>query len=153
MAAPPAGQPPDLMHLLTRAERLTARRLTRILDDEGWSLDAWRVVSRLADGTGHPMTELAEHAFLPPATLTKLVDHLVDVNVVYRRVDDLDRRRIRAYLTPRGHTAYQRISQQIRDSIGDLALPDHEQESLKALLAGLVEALEGQPASTGANAG
>jgi DNA-binding MarR family transcriptional regulator len=149
MAASPARQPPDLMHLLTRAERLLARRLTAILEAEGWSLDAWRVVSRLADGAGHAMTELAEHAFLPPATLTKLVDHLVDVNVVYRRVDDLDRRRIRAYLTPRGRTAYQRISRQVRGSIGELTLPDHERESLTALLASLVDALAGLPARTG----
>src|SRR2546430_10742438 len=85
MTAPPARQPLDLMQLLTRAERLMARRLTAILDTEGYSLEAWRVITLLADGTGHHMTEIAEHAFLPPATLTKLVDLLVDNNVVYRR--------------------------------------------------------------------
>src|SRR2546430_2758260 len=103
MTAPPARQPLDLMQLLTRAERLMARRLTAILDTEGYSLEAWRVITLLADGTGHHMTEIAEHAFLPPATLTKLVDLLVDNNVVYRRGDDPGRRRRRPLLTPPRH--------------------------------------------------
>src|SRR2546429_1046823 len=103
MPAPPARQPLDLMQLLTRAERLMARRLTAILDTEGYSLEAWRVITLLADGTGHHMTEIAEHAFLPPATLTKLVDLLVDNNVVYRRGAHPHPRRLPALLTPRGH--------------------------------------------------
>ena len=64
-----------------RHERLLGRRLTAILDTEGCSLDAWRVITLLSDGSGHHMTEIAEHAFLPPATLTKLIDHLVDEGV------------------------------------------------------------------------
>jgi DNA-binding MarR family transcriptional regulator len=145
MTAVPARQPPDLMQMLTRAERLLARRLTAILVTEGHSLDAWRVLSLLADGTGHHMTEVAEYAFLPPATLTKLVDHLVDENLVYRRVDELDRRRIRAYLTPRGHTAYQRISRAIDASIAQVSTGDGDDELLKKLLGRLVDALGDAP--------
>jgi MarR family transcriptional regulator, organic hydroperoxide resistance regulator len=141
MTAPPGRQAPDLTQLLTRAERLMARRLTTILDTEGYSLDAWRVITLLADGTGHHMTEIAEHAFLPPATLTKLVDLLVDNNVVYRRVDDLDRRRIRAFLTPRGHSAFHRISAATRASVAQLPTTDDDHESLTVLLARLVDSL------------
>jgi DNA-binding MarR family transcriptional regulator len=141
MTAPPARQPLDLMQLLTRAERLMARRLTAILDTEGYSLEAWRVITLLADGTGHHMTEIAEHAFLPPATLTKLVDLLVDNNVVYRRVDDIDRRRIRAFLTPRGHHAFRRISDAVAASVAQLPTAGDDHESLTVLLAHLVDAL------------
>jgi hypothetical protein len=56
------------MRLLTRAERLLARRLTTILAAEGRTLDAWRVITLLADGKGHFMTELSERAFLPPGS-------------------------------------------------------------------------------------
>src|SRR5687768_2411434 len=87
MPTPPPRQAQDLMQLLTRAERLAARRLQSVLDEGGCSLDAWRVLSLLSDGEGHSMSAVAEAAFLPPATLTKLVDHLVDQNLVYRRVD------------------------------------------------------------------
>ncbi|GEM_PF-685827 len=146
MTAPPARQPQDLMQLLTRAERLLARRLTVILNAEGYSLEAWRVISLLSDGTGHFMTELAEHAFLPPATLTKLVDRLVDDNLLYRRVDDLDRRRIRAYLTPRGRNLYHQISRDVHASLALLPSIGGDHVLLKELLDRLVDSLAGSAA-------
>src|SRR3954470_16356788 len=82
-----------LTQLLTRAERLLDKRFSAILAEAGYTMDGWRVLCLLADGGGHPMTEVAGQVFLPPASLTKLMDHLVDDNLVYRRVDDLDRRR------------------------------------------------------------
>ena len=127
----------DLMQLLTRAERLMARRLTAILATEGQSLDAWRVITLLADGRGHFMTELADGAFLPPGSLTRLVDHLVDSNLLYRRIDDTDRRRIRAHLTPRGHRLHQRVSNALQESLAPLPVDDALESHLTALVTGL----------------
>jgi len=145
MTASPARQPEDLMHLLTRAERLLSRRLTAILDAEGHTLDAWRVITLLSDGAGHFMTDLAEQAFLPPGSLTRLVDQLVDDNLLYRRVDDTDRRRIRAYLTARGHRFHQRVSADIHASLTGLSVAGGAQAQLEDLLAGLIDALAGTP--------
>jgi DNA-binding MarR family transcriptional regulator len=131
----------DLMQLLTRAERLLARRLTTVLDAEGHTLDSWRVITLLADGAGHFMTELSEQAFLPPASLTRLVDHLVEENLLYRRVDDVDRRRIRAYLTDRGHRLHERISQDVRTNLTGLPIGDDEQTQLERSLSALVDGL------------
>jgi DNA-binding MarR family transcriptional regulator len=131
----------DLMQLLTRAERLLARRLATILEAEGHTLDGWRVISLLADGNGHFMTELADRAFLPPASLTRLVDHLIDDNLLYRRVDDVDRRRIRAYLTPRGLRLYQRVGREVQDSLAGLPVEGDDQARLERLLTTLIEGL------------
>jgi DNA-binding MarR family transcriptional regulator len=131
----------DLMQLLTHAERLLAQRLTVILQAEGHTLDAWRVITALADGRGHFMTELADRAFLPPASLTRLVDHLVDENLLYRRVDDVDRRRIRAYLTPRGQRFYQRIGREVQGSLAALPVPADDQARLERLLTTLIDGL------------
>lgn len=141
MAAGPARQPQDLMQLLTRAERLLARRLAVVLNSHGCSLDAWRVISLLADGHGHYMTDIAEHAVLPPGTLTKLVDHLVDDNLVYRKVDPADRRRIRAHLTTRGQRLHWQISTGLNADLSGLPMSAAAQESLRALLAETVDAL------------
>jgi DNA-binding MarR family transcriptional regulator len=140
MPTPPPRQPQDLMPLLTRVERLAARRLQGVLDRHGCSLDAWRVLAQLADGEGHSMTAVAEAAFLPPATLTKLVDHLVDQNLVYRRVDPRDRRRVLAFLTPRGETCWQRIDREVRAQWP--VLSDGDDELLRALLQRMAGALE-----------
>jgi MarR family transcriptional regulator, organic hydroperoxide resistance regulator len=140
----PAPPQPHLMQLLTRAERLLGRRLLSVLTGEGCSLEAWRVISLLADGAGHPMTELAERAALPPGTLTKLMDGLVEDNLVYRRVDELDRRRIRAYLSPRGRRFHQRISHQVDTSLATtLPTDSSEREMLEQLLTRLIDSLEG----------
>jgi DNA-binding MarR family transcriptional regulator len=141
MTAVPTGQPQDLIQLLTRAEQLLSRRLTAILNVHGYSLDTWRVIGLLSDGAGHHMTEIAEHAFLPPGTLTKLVDQLVDDNLVYRRIDEVDRRRIRAFLTPRGRRLHQRISQQVDASMAALPTAESDRELLQALLTRLVGSL------------
>jgi DNA-binding MarR family transcriptional regulator len=140
MASRSARQPQDLMRLLTRAERLAARRLEAVLDEDGCSLDAWRVLALLSDGEGHHMTAVAEAAFLPPATLTKLVDQLVD----HRRVDPLDRRRILAHLTPRGQTYWRHLDREVRTRCP--VLSDGEDELLRGLLERLVDTLDGAPA-------
>lgn len=114
MPTPPPRRPDGLVQLLTRAERLAARRLQAVLEEEGCSLDAWRVLALLSDGEGHHMTAIAEAAFLPPPTLTKLVDQLVDQNLLHRRVDPFDRRRVLARLTPRGREYWQRVEQAVR---------------------------------------
>ncbi|GIE84644.1 MarR family winged helix-turn-helix transcriptional regulator [Actinoplanes regularis] len=124
--------PTDLLHLLTRAERLLARRLSTLLDAEDCSLDAWRVITLLADGSRF-MTEISERAFMPPGSLTRLIDHLVEENVVYRRGDDLDRRRIKVYLTARGRRLHQRVDGRIRADLGDVPLGDSLGDLLEAL--------------------
>lgn len=95
-----ARQPQDLLHLLTRAERLAARRIQSVLDAHDCSVDAWRVLDLLSGDEGRSMTALAEDAALPAPTLTKLIDQLVDQNLVFRRVDPADRRRVLVQLTP-----------------------------------------------------
>jgi DNA-binding MarR family transcriptional regulator len=135
--------PEEIVQLVTRAERLLSRRLRDVLEEQSLSPDAWRVLSILADGDGHPMTEVADLAFLPPGTLTKLVDHLVDENLVYRRIDPMDRRRIRAYITPRGRQTHDRVNRAVRAVWGELSIGYEESDHLADLLRRLVGALHG----------
>ncbi|MFE9188274.1 MarR family winged helix-turn-helix transcriptional regulator [Micromonospora sp. NPDC007208] len=118
------GAPADLLRSLTRAERLLSRRLGAVLADDALSIEAWRVLCLLADGQGHPMSEVSAEASLPPGTLTKLVDQLVDRNLVFRRIDPVDRRRIRAYLTARGRREHARLDERVRASIAELGITE-----------------------------
>ncbi|MGC0344007.1 MarR family winged helix-turn-helix transcriptional regulator [Streptomyces sp. SLBN-8D4] len=117
---------PDLAHLLSHAERRLGRRLSAVLAEEGCSVEEWRVLSAVADGQGHPMSEIAEHALMPAPTLTKLVDRMVAGNLVYRRPDPDDRRRVLLHLTARGRILHQRAAHRVHsdqtrllDAIGD----------------------------------
>jgi DNA-binding MarR family transcriptional regulator len=103
----------DLAHLLSQAERRVTGRLSAALEAEGLTLAQWRVLSLLADGAGHPMTEAAEFAMLPAPSLTKVVDRMVSSNLVYRRPDLADRRRVLIYSTARGRRLHQRLSRDL----------------------------------------
>jgi DNA-binding MarR family transcriptional regulator len=114
----------DLAHLLSQAERRVSERLSAALELEGLTLAQWRVLSLLTDGAGHPMTEAAEFAMLPAPTLTKVVDRMVSSNLVYRRPDLGDRRRVLIYSTARGRRLHQRLARALGPAVrvlGDLA--------------------------------
>ena len=142
-----ASRPQDLLQLLTRAERLSARRLQQVLDEFDCSLEAWRVLALLSDGQGHHMTAIADCAFLPPPSLTKLTDQLVDQNLVFRRHDPADRRRILAQLTPRGVQYWQRIDRRVRADWAELtsSLTQDDSEQLRDLLTRFTEGFAGPP--------
>ncbi|WP_052849986.1 MarR family winged helix-turn-helix transcriptional regulator [Streptomyces avicenniae] len=141
MAVPSEERPVDLAAALTRAERLSERRLRAALDGTGCSTDAWRVLSLLADGDGHGMTAIAACVLLPPPTLTRLMDQLVDDGLVHRRVDPMDRRRILAYLTPRGLDLWGALDRRVAESWAGLP-GGGDDELLAALLNRLVARLE-----------
>jgi DNA-binding MarR family transcriptional regulator len=114
----------DLAHLLSQAERRVTERLSAALETEGLTLAQWRVLSLLSDGAGHPMTEAAEFAMLPAPTLTKVVDRMVSLNLVYRRPDLRDRRRVLIYSAARGRRLYQRLARGLGPAVrvlGDMA--------------------------------
>lgn len=97
---------PPLSDLVGRvAHRLTCER-ERALVASGLNIDQWRVLSLLADGAGHPMSEIAEYAMVPAPTLTKIVDRLADSALVYRLPDRIDRRRVLVLLSELGRTVY-----------------------------------------------
>jgi len=137
---------PDLAHLLSHAERCLGRRLAAILAEEGCSVDEWRVLSAVADGQGHPMSEIADHALMPAPTLTKLVDRMVAGNLVYRRPDPGDRRRVLLYLTARGRILYQRAAHRVRSDQTRLLDAIGDQGELTRLLPLLAATVDGLPA-------
>jgi DNA-binding MarR family transcriptional regulator len=78
-------------------------------------------------------------------TLTKLVDRLASLNLVYRRADPEDRRRVRVYLTPRGHDRYRRLSRHVAASEAQLLAADGDGATLTELLTRLRGALDEKP--------
>lgn len=111
----------DLARVLSLVERRVAARLATTLGEAGCGIDEWRVLTLLADGRGHPMSEIAGHALLPPPTLTKLIDRMVSANQVYRRVDATDRRRVLVLLTARGREQHDALAASVDAEWGRMA--------------------------------
>ncbi|WP_107483210.1 MarR family winged helix-turn-helix transcriptional regulator [Streptomyces humi] len=107
---PSVPSSPDLAHLLSHAERGVVRRLAAVPAEEGCTVEEWRVLSPAGDGAGHPMSEIAGHALMPAPSLTKLVDRMVAGDLVHRRPDPHDRRRVLLHLTARGADLHRRTA-------------------------------------------
>jgi DNA-binding MarR family transcriptional regulator len=141
-----------LLDVLSRAERRLSTRFSDVLAAEGSTLDEWRVLSLLVDRGGQSMSAIAAATSMAPPTLTKRIDVMVADGLVYRRVDDTDRRRVLVLLAPRGRTAHRRLAEHVRDEhrrtalrAADLGL---DVEQIARVLTTLVEALDGGGAAT-----
>lgn len=133
----------QLSRALSRAERCVTRQLAQALDEEGFTVEQWRILLLLADGCGHTMTEIAEFALVPAPSLTRLIDRLTVDGLVHRSADMRDRRRVLVHLTRRGVALYHRLSERVereRHAVLDGAEPG-EAERLLTLLGGLVDRL------------
>lgn len=87
---------------LRRAEARLRRALGPLLSAEGITFEQWQVLAALRAQPGQTMTELAESAVLPAASLTRHVDRLAELALVVRRIDPADKRRVVVALSARG---------------------------------------------------
>jgi DNA-binding MarR family transcriptional regulator len=101
-----------LAYLLSEAEQAVNRGLAEALAAEGMTVEQWRILRALSDGHGHSMGDLAVAVLMPHPTLTKAVDRLVDDALVYRRQDEVDRRRVAVFLAERGQQVIARLDEQ-----------------------------------------
>ena len=135
----------ESLRLLSLVERTLTGRLEEALRQQGSSLDQWRILRLLADRGGCPMNVVADHVLLLAPKLSKLVDRMVAANLVLRRRDHADRRRVLIVVSARGRRALAEwddatadIRSQFRDLLG--ADADLFEELLRRLQAGIAPA-------------
>ena len=133
-----------LAYLLAEAEQAVSRGLARSLSAEGVTVEQWRILRALSDGYGHSMGDLAAAVLMPHPTLTKAVDRLADSALVYRRQDEVDRRRVAVYLADRGRDLVRRLDEQATEHQGkiEVAYGVQRTERLMRELGRLVESLD-----------
>ncbi|MCX8561383.1 MarR family transcriptional regulator [Mycolicibacterium mucogenicum] len=112
------GARADTIEELARLVKSVAFELDRVVTDHlaGLTVRQWHVLAALEGGAGKPMTALAEVTLLPGPSLTRLVDAMVDDNLVLRKADVVDRRRVLVYQTRRGGSLYRQIRERLGKS-------------------------------------
>ena len=131
---------PGLLELLSHTQHHLTSRVAAALREQRSNLVEWRVLSLLADGSGHSMSEIAEFALMPPPSTTKLIDRMVSNNLVYRRVDPTDRRRVLVFLSARGRAAHRRLRPVVEASIDTM-----DEEPLRDLVREIVRRVGPEP--------
>lgn len=104
----------ELSRLVKSAAQEIDRAIVEYLD--GVSVQQWHVLAALEGGTGKPMAALGSVTLLPGPSLTRLIDGMVDDNLVLRNADVTDRRRVLVYQTRRGASVYHRIRSRLVNS-------------------------------------
>ncbi|KDE99537.1 MarR family transcriptional regulator [Mycolicibacterium aromaticivorans JS19b1 = JCM 16368] len=109
---------PGAIEELSRLAKTVVHELDRAVAAEldGMTVAQWHVLSALAGGQGKAMSALGAATLLPGPSLTRLIDGMVDDNLVLRKVDVADRRRVLVYQTRRGTAAYQRVRARLAKS-------------------------------------
>ncbi|WP_197378634.1 MarR family winged helix-turn-helix transcriptional regulator [Mycolicibacterium mengxianglii] len=115
-------------------------RLEALLAVQGCALDEWRVLDHVATNGPSVMSKIGKDVGLAPSVLSKLVDRMVTNNLLYRRIDPADRRRINIHLTNRG-TAVHRSCADVLDR-ADAHLDTGVRDALTSLQVAVGNALD-----------
>jgi len=140
-------RPARLVDALTIALRLISRPLQETLErEEDVSLDQWRALRCLSADEGRTMGELSERLQIPAASLTRIVDALVDRALVFRHGSAVDRRRVEVLLSDAGAALLVRLE--------DIALSHEAQYQATTGLAvddliAVLSSVAGSPSVTG----
>src|SRR5580765_250014 len=92
----------SLTIVLKRAERVLRERMQALLTAEDLLFEHWQILAVLHACPGLRMSDVARSAYLPPATLTRHMDRLVERALAIRRIDPHDKRSAVVALSARG---------------------------------------------------
>jgi DNA-binding MarR family transcriptional regulator len=129
--AAPSGVLEDSITLrLKQAEHILRQRLQPALDAEGLHIEHWQILAVLLARPGLRMRDLSEAAVLPPASLTRHVDKLVERALIIRKVDPNDKRSVVVALSARGKSVAEGLSVVERNCVDVVAVVDEPPPSL-----------------------
>ncbi|WP_216893319.1 MarR family winged helix-turn-helix transcriptional regulator [Nocardia alni] len=104
----------DLARLVRRASQELDRAIATCLGES--AVGRWHVLNAVTAAEGLSMSQLVDATLLNSATLTRLIDAMIADNLVHRKVDDTDRRRVLVFPTRRGLLTYRGMSEALVSS-------------------------------------
>lgn len=112
-----------LPYLMARASFLVSQQFHKQIEQAGVSVPFWRVLLALSDKDGLSVGELAKIVLYKQPTLTKIIDRMLELELVARLNSEQDRRRVEVRITQAG-----------RDLVKDLvaAARAHERQVLES---------------------
>jgi DNA-binding MarR family transcriptional regulator len=109
-AGPQGGFVSDyLLYLLAAASEAASDQFHAHVRAEGLRVPEWRVLACLVDEDGAMVTHLARLALVEQSRLTKIIDQMDARGLVTRRGDEVDRRRVRVWITGEGRRLAERL--------------------------------------------
>lgn len=123
--------------------RVMGRIRTTVHDGMDLSYNQYKMLLTIYDKGNCPLNVLAGELNIAMSSASEMVDRLVNLGLVYRAVDDTNRRRVVIYTTATGEELIREIRRGIVANYGVLLgrLPDEDQERLVKALETITEIL------------
>lgn len=126
---------PSAMRLATsvmRVQQLLLAEFDRVLKPFGITFARYEVLVLLSfSREGRlPLSKIGERLMVHPTSVTNAIDRLVDAGLVTRAVDEADRRRVLASLTPEGKRTLKKATAALTDidfGLADVSARDRQQ--------------------------
>lgn len=136
-----------LLFLLAAASASASAGFHQIIRENGLRVPEWRALACLHDKDGQMITRLAALALMEQSAMTRVIERMEERNLVERRGDTRDRRRVRVHLAPEGRALVETLVAEARSHEARVLalLPRAEHQRLKQSLAHLIRALPGNP--------
>ncbi len=143
-APPPAAFTPE--QSLPHAFSVVANRVSLTLEQMysqlfGLSVVGWRVIAMLGAHAPLSAKALAELTAMSQVNITRAVEQLVELKLVSRRVDAVDRRRVALRLSKDGKEVYNRVVPVLEACESALlaGIPDVDADALRRIMKVLVD--------------
>jgi len=136
--------PDYLLYLLAAASESASAQFHAQVRKAGLRVPEWRVLACLSDRDGTMITQLARVALAEQSRLTRIIIQMEDRDLVIRRSDPKDGRRVRVFLTEKGREVVSELVPMARQHEASLLelLRTNEGSTLKPALKSLLAALE-----------
>ncbi len=136
-----------LLFLLAAASASASAGFHQIIRENGLRVPEWRVLACLHDKDGQMITRLAALALMEQSAMTRVIERMEERNLVERRGDTRDRRRVRVFLAAEGRRLVGTLIADARAHEARILalLPPAEHQRLKKSLAQLIKALPNNP--------
>ena len=131
----------QLVAQLVESSRLLRNYIDHRAKERGTTRAQWIVLFRLRQNEGLSQVDLADVLELQPISLVRLLDRLVEHDLLERRHDPKDRRANRLFLTAKGKRLVDDLDS-LRDAIATDVLHDLSEDTLQTSLDTLREVKE-----------
>jgi len=128
----------QLVAQLVESSRLLRNYIDHRAKERGTTRAQWIVLFRLRQQEGLSQVDLAEVLELQPISLVRLLDRLVEHELLERRHDPKDRRANRLFLTEKGRQLVDDLDS-LREAIATDVFEKVSEEAIKTSLATLCE--------------
>lgn len=131
-----------LAYRVARMHSEMVKVLSRLCEDNGFTLNVWRVFSAIGSFEPISAIEICRLTTIDKAMVSRVIKQLADQNLIERRILNTDARLVENYLSDSGRKKYTKVAKEIDKLQNDL-MAGIDEQTAKEFIA-MLELLEGR---------